>query len=99
MPIPLVGLEDVYVERFAQLLRHAEFEELTVTILLDVDGVVVQITMRRRNAEFKACAHHGKFGLNVICIHMFSICGFTPNRAGRKTNVSFAGLIRIRIGL
>ena len=71
MPIAFVGLKHIHVERIAQTLRHAEFEEFTVTIPLDVQGVIVQSTLRGRDADFEARTHHGEFGFKMIRIHKF----------------------------
>jgi hypothetical protein len=71
MPVALVGLEHIHVERVAQGFGHAEFEKFTVTILLDVHGIIIRCTLRGRDADFEARTHHGEFGFNVIRIHMF----------------------------
>lgn len=71
MPIAFVGLEHIHIERIAQWLGHEEFEEMAVTILLDVHGVVVRPTLRGRDADFEACAHNGEFGFKMIRIHTF----------------------------
>ena len=71
MPIAFVGLEHIHVERIAQSLGHAEFEEFTVTILLDVHGVITRSPLRGRDADFEARTHTGEFGFNVIRIHRF----------------------------
>jgi hypothetical protein len=99
MAVAFVGLEHVDVERLAQRLGNAEFEEFTAAILLDIHGVIVRHTLRGHDANFEARAHHGEFRFNVIRIHTFFGCG--PARVGRNTRVSRgAGRIRItRFGL
>ena len=73
------GLHDGNIERFAQVCRHTEFEELTVAITPDVHGEIcrrnpsaIALTPARRDfAHFDARAHRGELGLNVVCIHTF----------------------------
>ena len=69
----------VDIQRFAQVGRHAEFEELTVAIAPDVHGEIlgfnpgsIALTPARRDfTHLQARTHRGELGLNVIRIHRF----------------------------
>ena len=89
MAIAAVGLKNIEVDRLTHWFRHAQFEEITAAILLDVHGVIIRATLRGHDADFEARAHHGKFGFNVFRIHRFEFLVLIQRRSGEKrTSVS-----------
>jgi hypothetical protein len=66
-----LALEDRGLNRFAQVRRHAEFEELPVAIAPDVHCVITSgsVPTHRDFTHFQARAHRGELGLNVFRIH------------------------------
>ena len=76
MTLPGFGLHDANFQRVAQVRRHAELEELTVAILLDVHGVVSGASpagpvepFRSDFTHLQARAHRGELGLDFFSIH------------------------------
>ena len=73
------GLHDGDIQRFAQVRRHAQFEELARAVAPDVHGEILGFNpgsialapARRDFTHLQARAHRGELGLNVIRIHRF----------------------------
>ena len=74
MTLLRLALQNGDIQFIAKTNRHAQFEELTVAVALDIHGVICRRGIPgagsiRDLAHFKARADLGEPGLNLICIH------------------------------